>query len=108
MTATAPSEAPVLVVGAGPVGLTLACELRRHGVACRIIDQNDGPTPLNESRALGIQARTLEVFRETGIADAVLARAKRFQGMSAFSAGRRVAHLSFDFEDLDTRYPHVF
>ncbi|MBV8229037.1 MAG: FAD-dependent monooxygenase [Planctomycetaceae bacterium] len=108
MTATALPEAPVLVVGAGPVGLTLACELRRHGVACRIIDRNDGPTPLNESRALGIQARTMEVFRETGIADAVLARAKQFHGMSAFSAGRRVAHLSFDFEDLDTRYPHVF
>ncbi|MBV8231193.1 MAG: FAD-dependent monooxygenase, partial [Planctomycetaceae bacterium] len=55
MTATALHEAPVLVVGAGPVGLTMACELRRHGVACRIIDRNDGPTPLNESRALGIQ-----------------------------------------------------
>jgi 2-polyprenyl-6-methoxyphenol hydroxylase-like FAD-dependent oxidoreductase len=39
----------VLVVGAGPVGLFMAAELNRHGVSCRIVDKNDGPT--HDSRA---------------------------------------------------------
>ena len=41
---------PVLVIGAGPVGLTMACELIRHGVPCRIVDPKSGPT--SESRVL--------------------------------------------------------
>ena len=97
----------VLVVGAGPVGLALACELRRHGVSCRVVDSNDGPTPLNESRALGLQARTLEVFHHIGVIDAVLESARKVHGVSAYSEGRRVIHLSFDFEGLETPYPFI-
>jgi hypothetical protein len=54
------SSPDVLVVGAGPVGLTMAAELARHGVACRIIDQL--ATPL---RAIGVTPRTLEVWEDT-------------------------------------------
>lgn len=57
----------VLVVGAGPVGLTLACDLARHGVRCRIIDRL--PQPLPYCRAIGVTPRTLEVWE-----DLVLAR----------------------------------
>ena len=49
----------VLIVGAGPTGLTLACELRRRGIQIRLIDQL--PARTTQSRALGLQARSLEV-----------------------------------------------
>ena len=57
----------VLVVGAGPVGLFMAAELNRHGVSCRIVDKNDGPT--HASRAASIQARTLEILDSLNLAD---------------------------------------
>jgi 2-polyprenyl-6-methoxyphenol hydroxylase-like FAD-dependent oxidoreductase len=56
----------VLVVGAGPVGLTLACELGRHGVRCRIVDRLSQPLPY--CRAIGVTPRTLEVWEDMGIA----------------------------------------
>ncbi|MEV4019836.1 FAD-dependent monooxygenase [Nonomuraea angiospora] len=61
------TAAQVLVVGAGPTGLTLACDLARRGVAVRIIDQAPGPFP--GSRAKGLTPRTVEVFDDLGIAE---------------------------------------
>src|ERR1700761_3166642 len=61
----------VLIVGAGPTGLTLACELARRGVAHRLVDL--APQPFAGSRAKGTQPRTLEVFDHLGIADEVAA-----------------------------------
>ena len=107
MTEAAIAETPVLVVGAGPVGLLMASELRRHGVECRVVDGNDGPTPLNESRALGIQARTMEVFRDAGVAGTILEQARKMYGLSAYSEGKKVVHVGFDFAGLDTEYPFV-
>src|SRR6266540_7337763 len=57
----------VLVVGAGPVGLFMAAELNRHGVSCRIVDKNDGPT--HDSRAASIKARKLEILESVSLAD---------------------------------------
>ncbi len=51
---------PILIVGAGPVGLTLALALKRQGVTVRIIDKNDGPT--DKSKALVIWPRTLDLL----------------------------------------------
>ena len=62
---------PVLVVGAGPTGLTMANELARHGVEPRIIDRE--PAPSITSRALVVQPRTLEVFDDMGVIDDVTA-----------------------------------
>ncbi len=60
----------VLVVGAGPVGLTMAAELARNGISCRIIDRI--PNPLPYCRAIGITPRTLEVWDDMGIADPLI------------------------------------
>jgi 2-polyprenyl-6-methoxyphenol hydroxylase-like FAD-dependent oxidoreductase len=62
---------PVLVVGAGPTGLTVANELARHGVPPRIIDR--APAPATTSRALVVQPRTLEIFDDVGVIDQTIA-----------------------------------
>lgn len=64
------AKTPVLIVGAGPTGLTLAIELAQRGIAHRIIDTAPGPRP--GSRGKGLQPRTLEVFDDLGMVDQVL------------------------------------
>lgn len=64
----------VLIVGAGPTGLTLACELARRRVSFRLIEAVPGPQP--GSRGKGIQPRTLEVFGDLGIVDRVIANGR--------------------------------
>ena len=64
----------VLIVGAGPTGLTLACELARRGVPFRLIEAGPGPQP--GSRGKGVQPRTLEVFGDLGIVDRVVAHGR--------------------------------
>lgn len=66
----------VLVIGAGPTGLTLACELARRGVTCRVIDK--APGLFAGSRAKGLQPRTLEVFDDLGVIDAIHAGGMAF------------------------------
>jgi len=68
------SPMAVLIVGAGPTGLTLACELARRGVSFRLIEAVPGPQP--GSRGKGIQPRTLEVFDDLGIVDRVIANGR--------------------------------
>ena len=62
---------PVLAVGAGPTGLTLACDLARRGIRVRIVDA--APGPFAGSRGKGLQPRTLEVLDDLGVLEAVLA-----------------------------------
>src|SRR4051812_19510907 len=62
----------VLIVGAGPTGLTLACDLARRGIDCRVVDQAQGPS--TASRAKTIQPRALEVADDLGVIDRVLER----------------------------------
>jgi len=73
------NDTDVLILGAGPVGLTLACELRRRGLGSRLIDKY-AEFPVT-SCALGLQARTLEVFDGMDVVDPVIA-----QGATAFGA----------------------
>jgi 2-polyprenyl-6-methoxyphenol hydroxylase-like FAD-dependent oxidoreductase len=65
------STTDVLIAGAGPTGLTLACELARRAVPFRLVDI--APNPFNGSRGKGLQPRTLEVFDDLGIVHDVLA-----------------------------------
>jgi 2-polyprenyl-6-methoxyphenol hydroxylase-like FAD-dependent oxidoreductase len=77
----------VLIVGAGPTGLTLACDLARRGVSCRVIDRAAQLFP--GSRAKGLQPRTLEVFDDLGVIDAVRAAGAPFPGFRLY-AGHEV------------------
>ncbi|WKG07358.1 FAD-dependent monooxygenase [Nocardia sp. PE-7] len=75
----------VLVAGAGPTGLTLAIDLARRGVDVRIVDRAD--SPFRGSRGDGLQPRTLEVFDDLGVIDAVLAAGCELPVMRAYFAG---------------------
>jgi 2-polyprenyl-6-methoxyphenol hydroxylase-like FAD-dependent oxidoreductase len=64
--------ADVIVIGAGPTGLTLACDLARRGVDVRIIERFDRPSV--SSRGKGLQPRSLEILDDLGVADDILTR----------------------------------
>jgi 2-polyprenyl-6-methoxyphenol hydroxylase-like FAD-dependent oxidoreductase len=78
--------ADALVVGAGPVGLTLACELARHGVRCRIIDKLSTPLPF--CRAIGITPRTLEVWEDMGVVREMIDAGLWITGMRSIVSGQ--------------------
>ncbi|MFJ9143157.1 FAD-dependent monooxygenase [Streptomyces griseus] len=75
----------VLVAGAGPVGLTLAAELRRAGVRCRIVDRL--PARLPYAKAVGVQPRTLELFDRMGVVRDVLDAAVPMRGQLTYVNG---------------------
>ena len=95
------SSVPALVVGAGPVGLTMAAELTRYGVGCRLIDKN--PTPNDKSKALVLWSRTLELLQKTGPVEAFLRAGRTIDGASMYGQGRRLAHIELD--DVASPYP---
>src|SRR5437870_8162696 len=83
--------ADVLVAGAGPTGLMLANQLARRGVPVRIIDRHAGPSL--QTRALGVQARTLEIYSHLGIVGQALDLGKRATGGNIWVQGRRAARV---------------
>jgi 2-polyprenyl-6-methoxyphenol hydroxylase-like FAD-dependent oxidoreductase len=93
----------VLVVGAGPTGLTTAIELARRGIGVRVIDTAIEPT--TETRALGVQARTLELFERLQIADAAVQAGLPVAEFNVFSENKRFLHLSL--RQLETAYPYL-
>ncbi len=85
-----PSDLPasatdVLIVGAGPTGLTAATLLARYGVDFRIIDKNAAAA--KKSKALGVQARTLELWDKLGLADGALARGQALDALNLITKG---------------------
>src|ERR1700749_3257838 len=62
----------VVIVGAGPTGLSLACQLDRHGVDFVVVEKNGDVTPY--SKAIGVHARTLEIYEQMGLAREAVAR----------------------------------
>lgn len=85
----------VLIVGAGPVGLMLANHLQRQGVAVAIIDRQPGRQFF--SKALGITARTLEIFDDLGILDEAIDRGIWLRGIRAYENGAEVG--AFDLPE---------
>ncbi|MCB1501776.1 MAG: FAD-dependent oxidoreductase [Bauldia sp.] len=96
----------VLIVGAGPTGLVLALWLTRQGVPVRIIDKDDGPG--ETSRAMAVQARTLELYRQLDLADEVVAAGSPNPSFNLWVGGQRRAHVKFAEAGGDvTPYPFV-
>lgn len=104
---TIPEEhAKVLIVGAGPSGLMMAAQLLRHGIQLVIIDSKQGPT--DESKALGVQARSLEIYRQMGLVDRIIEGGKKAQGASLSINGKHAARLSLtDVGEGQTAFPYI-
>ncbi len=82
---TAVTTTDVLIVGAGPTGLTAATLLARYGVNFRIIDKNAAAA--ENSKALGVQARTLELWDKLGLAEGAVARGQALQALNLITKG---------------------
>jgi 2-polyprenyl-6-methoxyphenol hydroxylase-like FAD-dependent oxidoreductase len=99
----------VLIVGAGPTGLALALWLTKMGVRARIFDKTTAPG--TTSRALAVQARTLELYRQLDLADEVVKRGHKTPAANLWVKGRNAARVPF--EDVGagvTPFPflHIF
>jgi 2-polyprenyl-6-methoxyphenol hydroxylase-like FAD-dependent oxidoreductase len=79
-------SATVLVVGAGPTGLLLACELQRRGIACHLIDAQ--PAPLQWDRATIVKPRSLQIFESMGLADKFLDAGCRQRAIKIHADGK--------------------
>jgi 2-polyprenyl-6-methoxyphenol hydroxylase-like FAD-dependent oxidoreductase len=88
----------VLVVGAGPVGLTMAAELARHGTRCRIVDKL--PSPLPYCRAIGVTPRTLELWDDMGIARDMIDAGLWLVGQRSIIHGHPPNDAHLDLADL--------
>jgi len=96
----------VLIVGGGPSGLMMAAQLLRYGVQPIIIDSKEGPT--THSKALAVQARTLEIYRQMGVVDKVLAGGKPAKGVVLNQNAKQAARLSLNNVGAgQTLYPYI-
>jgi 2-polyprenyl-6-methoxyphenol hydroxylase-like FAD-dependent oxidoreductase len=96
------TDTQVLVVGAGPAGLFMAAELNRHGVSCRIVDKNDGPT--HDTRAATIQARTLEILESVSLADEFMKVGNTCHAIATYTSDHKLLkYLTLD--ELDSAFP---
>lgn len=98
-----PQRPPILIVGAGTTGLTLACMLSRHGVPVRIVDKLPSVEP--HARAVALHSRTLEVFQDLGVVDAIVERAQRIKAINHVADGERILHGNYDM--LDAPFPFI-
>jgi len=103
---THPTDVDVLIVGAGPTGLTLACLLAQYGVKFKIIEKNK--TITERSKALGVQARTLELFEQLGITENALNLGHPAMGLDLVVRGK--LRLNIDLQTYGvgmTKYPYM-
>ena len=94
-------RATVLIAGAGPVGLTMAAELRRYGVKLRIIDKS--ATRTDKSKALVLWSRSLELIQRMGCVDRFLAAGKPTHGARISNGTDLIGDVTFD--DVKSPYP---
>ena len=84
-------DTDVLIVGAGPTGLMLANQLGRRGVRAMIVDRHSGPA--QQTRAMAVHARTLEIYSKLGIAERALELGRRGNGANMWAGGKRMARI---------------
>jgi 2-polyprenyl-6-methoxyphenol hydroxylase-like FAD-dependent oxidoreductase len=94
MNSSPSRDTDVLIAGAGPTGLVLALWLTRLGVRVRIVDKRAGVEAT--SRAVGVQARTLELYSQIGLADAVVERGRKALAANLWVAGKNRARFCFN------------
>ena len=99
-----PGSTDVLIVGAGPTGLTAAIELARRGVACRIIDRRAEPSSAAD-KAIGIQCRTMEIWENIGVVAEAMDAGSWLHGQTVFVNGRQTHQVSWDLPGLP--YAHL-
>ena len=81
----------VLIVGAGPTGLALAIQLIRYGIDFVIVDQREGITPY--SKAIGVQARTLEIYQQIDLAQSLVDQGLIAKGVRLLEGGEAKAEV---------------
>ncbi|GHO50537.1 FAD-dependent monooxygenase [Ktedonospora formicarum] len=86
-------DTDVLIVGAGPVGVTLACALMARGVQCRLIEQREEPYTIVRAHAL--QPRTMELFDRMGIIERVLRQGREVPPWYLYDGDRRIGEMAF-------------
>ncbi len=96
-------ETQVLIVGAGPTGLTAAIELTKRGIKCRIIDSL--PAPSEKSRALAIHCRTLELFEKMELIEEFLALGWKSTAFTVFDRHKKIVRMTFN--ELDSAFPFL-
>lgn len=84
----------VLIVGAGPTGLMAANQFQRFGVDFLIIDSKSCPT--KESRAIGVSARSMELYQQLGLDDEIIKQSVKVDGYHLYFNGKRKASIGFD------------
>lgn len=100
-------DTEVLIVGAGPTGLMMACQLLRYDVKFRILDKQQDRA--HESRAFAIQAKSMEIFQNLGVVDEFLKLARSNVDFAFFLNGKKKIEIKFKhFKHQDTPFPSVY
>jgi 2-polyprenyl-6-methoxyphenol hydroxylase-like FAD-dependent oxidoreductase len=92
-----------LVVGAGPVGLTVAVSLTHHGLKCRIIDKASEAT--DKSKALVVWCRTLELLDQFGLASGFVASGHKAKGGTMYANGQKLVHIELTSDESAFGFP---
>jgi 2-polyprenyl-6-methoxyphenol hydroxylase-like FAD-dependent oxidoreductase len=96
----------IIIIGAGPTGLMLANQLTRFGVDYLILDQKSGPT--DQSRALVVHARSLEIYQQLGLSDQIVTEGQKNYGMNFYKNGKQAASVTVVNADEDASpFPYL-